>query len=518
MNWKNFNIIRKKLGTHKYILLIYLLIVILASLLLYSPWTQNTSYLVELTGKQKAIPRISYINALFITASAFSDTGLVVVDTFRQWNMFGQSIIAILILVGGIGVFALKLFLINWLFRRKTTTLSEIKLINNERGSDDIAQTFKLVVTAVKFLLLVCLIFGFILTFYFYFVGPEHPKDFVNPASFINPKGNWSMSFRFGFFHSISALNNAGFDILGENSFMPYYLNYGLQAIFIILLLIGGLGYPTIYDIYCFIVHKITGKKNKYHFSLFSKVSLTTYLLVTIFGFLLISLTEILSNSNNTFWNMEMNGSIFAKSFALFFCSLSTRSAGFSFIDMSQLNSNTALILLIMMFIGAAPASTGGGIRTTTFAIIVAMLFNKILGKPRTRMFKRTISLETEKQALLVFVISIFLLIIISLICSTSFESYGGNIKTHYSKVNDGLQSKEDQYFSMTQIIFEVSSAFGTTGLSTGMTKYFNIESKIALTLLMFIGQFGISSTILVWGFKNYSNKFEYVQSDLTTG
>ncbi|TNK90127.1 cation transporter, partial [Mycoplasmopsis pullorum] len=225
-------------------------------------------------------------------------------------------------------------------------------------------------------------------------------------------------------------------------------------------------------------------------------VSLTTYLLVTIFGFLLISLTEILSNSNNTFWNMEMNGSIFAKSFALFFCSLSTRSAGFSFIDMSQLNSNTALILLIMMFIGAAPASTGGGIRTTTFAIIVAMLFNKILGKPRTRMFKRTISLETEKQALLVFVISIFLLIIISLICSTSFESYGGNIKTHYSKVNDGLQSKEDQYFSMTQIIFEVSSAFGTTGLSTGMTKYFNIESKIALTLLMFIGQFGISSTI----------------------
>ncbi|WP_050767277.1 potassium transporter TrkG [Mycoplasmopsis alligatoris] len=532
---------RQNVSKIKYILLIYFLVVSFSSILLWTPWTQNTSF--EFNGKVETIERISYVGALFTTSSAFSDTGLVVVDTFKQWNMFGQAIIAVLILLGGIGIFTIKIFIINWVLRKRSTSLSEINLVNTERGGIKINQTAQLVITSVKFLLACIILFGFILTFYFYYVEPSTTKgmEAFLDGNFISPYKNWSMSFRFGFFHVISAINNAGFDIVGSNSLMPYYLNYGLQIIFIILLVIGGLGFPVLYDVHNYIVHKITRKKTKYHFSLFTKMSSVCYIFVLIFVFLISFTFEITASGHESLWNViyipkdgtlntlektnpllkdymangDMYGSNFDKTFAIMFSSFSTRSAGFSTIDMWNLTPASIAIYLIAMFIGAAPSSTGGGIRTTTFAIIFMSIINRIVGKPKVVAFKRTINLETVKMSFQVTLISVTLLIIILLITISSLDIHGGIINSSYS-LDEYLGMRN---YGIEHLMFEVSSAFGTTGLSTGLTKELNTTSQIAILLLMFIGQFGVSSTLLVWGKKkNYFNRYDYIEDDLVIG
>ncbi|MEE3928149.1 potassium transporter TrkG [Mycoplasmopsis ciconiae] len=523
-----FNDFKNNSSRYKLIFVVYALLIIISSLLLFSPWTQNKEF------RGQSIEPISYIDALFQASSAFSDTGLVVVDSYKHWNIFGQALLAILILLGGIGVFALKLFVINWIFRVKNVNLSQINLINSERGSADVSATGKLVITSVKFLLIIILSFGTFLSIYFYFNGPSMTagmQKFLN-NEYVNPKGDWSMAFRFGFFHTISAINNAGFDIISGNSLMPYYLDYCLQICFIILLFIGGIGYPTIYDIHKFLVHKIAKKEGRYQFSLFTKVSLATYFIVLLGGIALTFIFELSNNSPYAFWNLKDNegqffyGNNFSKTFALIFSNFSTRSAGFATINMGDLAPGSILVFIVLMFIGAAPASTGGGIRTTTFAIVILTVWAKIIKKPNIRVFWRQIKNETQVAALQVFIISVILLFIITLICTSSFDIYRGEIRSGYNidaldkfKFDPSKDIVAIKPYTIEHIIFEVSSAFGTTGLSTGITKDLNVASKIAITILMFIGQFGISSTLLVWSKKhNYSNHYKYISSDIAIG
>ncbi|WP_406613531.1 TrkH family potassium uptake protein [Mycoplasma corogypsi] len=535
---------KRKLPHLKYLFFLYFVIVIVSSLLLFSPWTQNENN------------QISYIDAVFTTASAFSDTGLVVVNTFEHWNWFGQAIIAVLILSGGIGIFALKFFIINYLFGKKSATLSEVKLLQTERGSDDPVRTTRLVINSVKFLFLSIFIFSIILTVYFYFSGPKMTVAIQNELAnnYINPKGDIVMSLRFGIFHTISAINNAGFDIISGNSLMPYYSDYFLQVCFIILLIIGGLGYPAIYDIRQYIRHKIRKRKNKYHFSLFTKVSLTFYLLIFLVGFVWTLINETTSIAGDTLfnklalnntnslsfqeqiklkilmdqWNFNMfksgepvskenieffkahtisyYGTTFNKVFAIFFTSLSTRSAGFATANLNDFTKASKLVYTIMMVIGSAPASTGGGIRTTTFAVFMMSIISTLLGQPRIRMFKRAINKDTVFQSLLVVAIALVILTIGVLLSITSLNSH----------TETGINARN---FGSEAIIFEVASAFGTTGLSTGITTQLNTLSKITIIVVMFIGQFGISSTLLVWKRKkDNKRKFEYIDGDLAIG
>lgn len=498
--------LKSSVSHQKWIFVVYVLIVFLSAILLYSPITQNLE-----SGNKRA----TFMDAIFTTASSFSDTGILTVPTYSQWNEFGQAIIALLILLGGIGVFSLKLFLINWLFRKKSISLNEINLVNSERGSHNVSQTTRLVIVSLKFLLSAIVVFSFILTLYFYYSEPtqtEGMKEFFNSKGIIfnNPHRNFLLSLKFGIFHSISAINNAGFDIIGPNSLMPYYLNYFAQIMFVILFLLGGLGYPTIYDIRKFISHKIKRKSGKYNFSIFTKVSTLTYLITAIIGFLITFLFEYFSKDPNTFWNYEFHGKSFygndwQKTFAILFNILSTRSSGFATTDFNHFTSANTIIYSIFMFIGAAPASTGGGIRTTTFAIIILSVFTKIIGLPNIRIFKRSIPNETIYRSTQVFVISILLVLIISFICTTSSPVYSG---------------KGSEFNNFSNYLFITSSAFGTCGLSSGLDlKDYNIASKIALIILMFVGQFGISSTLLLWGRKrNYKNHFNYIESDVAIG
>ncbi|WP_406616740.1 potassium transporter TrkG [Mycoplasmopsis adleri] len=493
----------------KYILLTYLIVVIIFTLFLNSSITHNLTYTKD--------HKISFWDAFFTVCSAFSDTGLVSHPTYIAWNMFGQAIIAFCILIGGLGIFALKIFLINVIFLRGRTSLSDVELVAHERGNSDFFKTKKMIVDSIIFLLTLLLISSFGLTFYFYYVTPgaTNGSQFIDLLSgkqvtneFISPQHNWDLAFRYGFFHSISALNNAGFDIIGNNSLLPYYSNYGLQVIFIVLFVIGGIGYPVIHDFFNFIRTKSKNKDKHYTWSLFTKISVSTYLITTVLGFTFLASFEAAAKQNvflNTDINYDLYGNKAQRVWALFFTTLSTRSAGFSSFNLHDLTQPSLWVLSILMFIGAAPASTGGGIRTTTTGILFLTIISKIFNRPSVRAFRRRIDSETVKMSTIVSTISIVIVLLVGFICMSSLSTFGGKV--------------EAETFGSTQIFFEAFSAFGTTGLSTGITSNLNIASMIALSVLMFIGQFGISSSVLIWtSKKNYAYKYEYISESVAIG
>ncbi|MBU4689715.1 TrkH family potassium uptake protein [Mycoplasma zalophidermidis] len=486
----------KKVSNVRIILITYLAIIILASLVLWSPITHQTT------------DKISYIDALFTTASAFSDTGLVTKASWNTWNMFGQAVIAFLILSGGIGIFALKIFFFTLMFPRAKNSITDMEILAHERGGDNFGQNKRVIINSVSALLIITIISGFGLSVYFYLAEPKVAGDINLHGSFIASQGDWALSFRYGFFHTISALNNAGFDIIGDNSLMSYYHNIELQMFFVILFVIGGLGYPVIYDLLNCIKIKIKyrGKNKKYVFKLITKISTSTYLITTVIGFIVILTFEASAkNEMLTFWNKAEYGNIVEKIWQSLFLTLSTRSAGFSTINIQHLTMSSVVMMSILMFIGAGPVSTGGGIRTTTIAILILALASKISGRPSVRAFRRRVDDDTVKMSFIIFSISVFLVFVGTLIVSSSTFTYGGKL--------------DHNKFGFAHLLFEVSSAFGTSGLTVGVTSNMNDVSKLVIILIMFIGQFGISSTVLVWGGKkNYSYKYDYIHEEVMIG
>lgn len=493
-----FNLILFKfrsLSFVKHIFVFYLFITIIGSLLLLMPISQQSN------------SGVSYVDALFTSASAFSDTGLVTQTTATTWTYFGQAIIAILILVGGVGWFALKIYLFNIILGRPISFRSR-ETLAGERGSSKVGDVRRIVKISITTLLILVIFAALLLSLYFYFVEPD-PKPFQgHPATHIkdnfiveNPYHDVAISFRFGMFHAISGLNNAGFDIIGSGSLMPYYHHYGLQIIFIILFVIGGLGYPVLYDLFLWFKSKIT--KEKFKWSLFSKISMSAYIIVAIIGLSATFSLEI--TKSDGFWKMDGYGSSGDRTMALIFNTMSTRNAGFSTINFDDLSSGTLMLYIIMMFVGSAPSSTAGGIRTTTIALVVLGLWARIRGQKSVRAFNRRIPNQTVGRAYIVTTVAVFIILLGTLVLMTSWVSYGGK-----------LVDKENP---VTFLMFETASAFGTTGLSTGMTSQLSLASKFVLILIMFIGQLGVSSTLLVWDKKNNkSRKFKYIKEDVTIG
>lgn len=489
----------RKLSKVRIIFLVHLFVILLSSLILFSPLAQTGDV------------NVSYTDAIFTTASAFSDTGLVTVDTYKTWNAFGQALIAILILAGGIGIFVLKVFFISLILPNSKNSISEMGIVSHERGSDDFGTTKKIIFNSVGFLLITTFISSIFLTLYFYLSSPLPAGDEFLHGDFVSPKSDFALSLRYGFFHSISALNNAGFDIIGKKSLLSYYNNVGLQVYFSFLFVLGGLGYPVIYDILSFIRFRIIHKgpyKKRYVFKLITKLSLLTYLITTFFGFIFILLFELMARNSlagDSFWDRSEYGSSPLKIWHLFFLSISTRSAGFSTVDLGHISTGSIATMTILMFIGAGPVSTGGGIRTTTIAILIMSIIARIKGQDSVRAFRRRVDEKTVKMSSIIFTTSTLLVVLFSLICTTSLDRYGGELDANK--------------YDFSHIIFEVSSAFGTCGLTTGATSHFNLVSKIFLIIIMFVGQFGISSTVLVWGNKiNNSRKIDYIHEEVMIG
>ena len=472
----------------------YLLIVSLGILLLNLPISHQQG--VDIKTEDVA----------FTVASAFSDTGLVTEITSTTWSNFGQAIIACLILTGGLGFFALRVFIINIIFKLPIT-FSGNEIASSERGSVRIGYGKNLIKISISIMLSIILVFSIVLSLYFYFT----PVEKVEKLNEI-PYHNVTVSMRFGIFHTISALNNAGFDIMGKGSesISAYYNFYGLQLIFIFLFVLGGIGYPVIYDVYLWIKSRFT--KDLHRWKLFTKISVVTYFLITLFSIGIVFLIETQAHDlpdKTTFWNDPSYGTHGNKSMALVFNTMSTRNAGFSTIKMHNLTNPSLILYSILMFIGSSPSSTAGGIRTTTFAILILALWHRLRNKDEVTVFSRRIGKVNVANAQIVFFTSTIILILGTMLASSSFYQFGGNINAPGS----------GERYSFTELIFEVASAFGTTGLSAGITSEISLITKITLIIIMFIGQLGVSTTLLIGGKNNTPRKtFSYIKEEVQTG
>ncbi len=471
----------KNVSSSTLLLRYYLLTILIGSLLLYSPGAlRYYGYLKQPNGET-----YTYLDSLFTAVSAFSDTGLTIVETWDHYTWFGHLVIITLITLGGIGVLSIGALIINWA-SSKMNLKTRLNL-KNERGSTKLGGSMELIKVAIFVILLGIFLGTLFLTPYFYYNGPS------TDTFWIELKGNWGNSFWVSLFHAASAINNAGFDIMGGSSLLPFVSDVYVQMIFIFLIIIGGIGFPVIYDIWKWLKFKFQKNKEIFHWSLFTKITVSAYFLIFFIGLIIVFVLEFASSDPNSLINLAQSNSktSIGRTFTMWevinsiiFSTFSTRNAGFSTIPIHLYQESTRIVWSVLMWIGSSPASTAGGIRTTTFALIVIASFYSLRGSKRVFAFKRRIPDVTITKSFVIGMSSLMLIVLSSTVLLIDIYSIPEQI------------IKQGSVFGT--IFFEVSSAFGTTGLSTGITPYLGDISKIMVILLMIIGQLGVSTTLVI--------------------
>ncbi|NLI56651.1 Trk family potassium uptake protein [bacterium] len=411
----------------RFITFSFLLIIIIGGLLLSLPISSKSG---EFTNP---------IDALFTANSATCVTGLVVVDTGTHYTLFGQIVILILIQIGGLSYMTIFTFLA-LLLGRKIPLLDRIIL----KESINFFSVGGIVKLARRILFIVLIFEG---------VGA------IILASVFSKDYGILTGLFYGIFHSVSAFCNAGFDLLGNfSSFSAYRGNILLNITVILLIITGGIGFGVISEIIDF--HK--SKKLSVHV----KLVLTVTAILIVSGTVLIFLFE--SNNLSTLKPLTNKEKILTSIFQ----AVTPRTAGFSTITIGYSNLSTLLLLILFMFIGASPGGTGGGIKTSTFAIILMNIKNIIKGREGVTVYERSVDSPTVKKSYLIFTASIFLIFLSTFLLSIT------------------------EKFGLINILFEVTSAFGTVGLSTGITPYLSPFGKIIIMFTMFAGRVGILSIL----------------------
>lgn len=415
----------KKIKPGRIIVLGFLIVILLGTILLMLPISINEG------------ENVSFIDALFTSTSAVCVTGLIAIDTADTFTVFGRTVVALLIQIGGLGVTSVGVGFIMLL--KKKIGIKERTLIKESMNSDSLKGVVKL----VKSILIMTLIFesiGVILS-YIVFSKDYAPLDALGIS----------------LFHSIAAFNNSGFDILGGlQNLIPYQSNVILNLTTCGLIIFGGIGFLVIKEI----IEVRSFKK----FTLHTKIVLIMTGILLVVGTILLKLTEDIS------W------------LGAFFFSTSARTAGFSTYPLSNFTNAGLFVLIILMFIGASPGSTGGGIKTTTLFTLNKSIYSTSTNKHCTA-FKRKIPLGVILKAFNVTILALFVICIGTFILSILEPNY-----------------------TFMQLLFEVTSAFGTVGLSTGITPDLSALSKFIISLIMFIGRLGPMTIATIWSFKKPSD------------
>jgi trk system potassium uptake protein TrkH len=390
------------------------------------------TYLLHLPMASASEETISWIDSLFTATSAACVTGLIVVDTGSDFSIFGQWIILILIQVGGIGIMTFSTmfaFLLG-----KKISLRQRLIIQESLNQFSIGGLIRL----AKYIFLFTLFFEGLGTLIMYINW--HNIDRNHSPLFIS------------FFHAVSAFCNAGFSLFSD-SLEKYISHPGINIIFIILIIAGGIGFLVLVELYEYPRRK--------KFSLHSKLVIIITLILLVAGTLGIYLFE---NQNPD--TIQSYGPK-AKILSSIFQSATARTTGFNTIPIGQMGNAALFLLIILMFIGGSPTSAAGGIKTTTFGILFLRMIYTLKGKRYIYVFQRKISEEIVNKALAVFMLYLSWTIVMTL-----FLSY-----------------LED--FSFIELFFEMVSAFGTVGLSMGITSSLSFSSKLIIILTMFFGRLG---------------------------
>ncbi|KRG08970.1 TrkH family potassium uptake protein [Staphylococcus sp. NAM3COL9] len=449
-----FNQLLKKSSPQQGIVMYYIVAIIVAFLLLNLPFVHKSGVNVD------------PIDSLFVAVSGVSVTGLSPVNIVETYTTFGQIIIMIILNIGGIGVMAIGTML--WVFLGKHIGMRERQLIMLDNNKDTMSGTVKLILDIVRTILIIEFVGASLLAFYFYRDNPDLQYAIMQ-----------------GMFVAVSATTNGGLDITGQ-SLIPYANDYFVQTIVMFLIILGSIGFPVLIEVKAYIKNRIPN----FRFSLFAKITTMTYLVLFVFGAIIILLFE----HNHAFQNMTWHKSLF---YALF-QSATTRSAGLQTIDVSDFGEGTNVIMSLLMFIGSSPSSVGGGIRTTTFAILILFLLNFSNKNEKTsiKAFNREIHTTDVQRSFAVFTMAGIL-------------TFAGMIT---------ILVVENGKISFLQAFFEVMSAFGTCGLSLGVTDDISGMSKVVLMILMFIGRVGLISFIIMIGGRREPDKYHYPKERIQIG
>lgn len=406
----------------------------------------------------------TFVDALFTAVSAISVTGLAVVSTPDTFSVTGIFILMFVLQFGGIGIMTLGTFI--WMLVGKRIGFKERRLIMTDQNQVSFSGLVRLMKQILVMILTIEGIGAVILGTYFIKYFPT-----------------WQEAFLQGLFASVSATTNAGFDITGS-SLVPFANDYFVQFINMILLILGAIGFPVLIELREFITHKGT---YPYHFSLYTKLTTTTFFALVVIGTIFIYLFEFHHFFSNKTWHEALFYSLFQ--------SISSRNGGLATMDVSEFSDPTLLLLSALMFIGASPSSVGGGIRTTTFAIAILSIFFYAKGKNTIKIFRREVEDQDIHKSFIVLTTAI-------LICGTATT----------------IMSYLEPSFSLLEIIFEVCSAFGTTGLSMGITVDLSTGGKIVIIALMFIGRIGIFSFLFLIRGNVGEEKFHYPKEKVIIG
>ncbi len=403
---------------------------------------------------------ITFLDALFTATSATTVTGLAVLDTQKDYTVFGQTIILVLIQIGGLGMMTFTSFF--GLFFKGESSFQNTLLVKDYVGAENSNEAFKFVVKIVVFTLAIELI-GFLFLYFFTGTGLVRGEE----------------RFFFALFHSISAFCNAGFSTLSSGLYdAGLRHNYGFQLVIAGLIIAGGIGFPIMFNVYAYLKHFVQKKIRLWFYKekFINKAWVINLNTATVFY----TTTILLIAGTVLFYVFEKDRTmvehttVWGKFVTAFFGGVTPRTAGFNTVDMGALAAPTLLITMLLMWIGGSPASTAGGIKTTSFAVAFLNIFSLSKGKNRIDVARRTIPEASINKAFAVIMLS-FIVIGAGSFLLMIFEP-------------------EKNFLHLS---FEVFSAYCTVGLSVNLTSSLSDSSRIVLIIVMFLGRVGTLNLLI---------------------
>ncbi len=430
-----------KLKTTQIIVYGFLLVIIVGALLLSLPIASRSGAATNL------------LDAFFTSTSAVCVTGLVVVNTLEHWSVFGKIVILLLIQVGGLGF--MSIFTTAVIFTGRKITLKERLVIQQSLNQNDLTGMVRLARNVV------------ICTF-----TCEALAAFILSLRFIFGYGQPVVSgIGLGIFHAVSAFCNAGFDIIGSSSLMPYVKDVIISLTIIMAIILGGLGFAVWFDVIK-IFQGLKSDKNFTFSNSYNRMSLHSKIVLEVSLFLIVlgTIFFFASEFNNPLTMGELN--VFEKFVASLFQSVTPRTAGFNTISQEYLNPDSKLMTMILMFIGGSPGGTAGGVKTVTLSIIIISVLSVVKGKSTIESHNKSIPIYILQKSLAVVIMNLTAILAATMIlCITE-----RNIATGADFV---------------AFLFEAVSAVGTVGLTLGITPYLSFIGKAIICICMFLGRLG---------------------------
>ncbi|MGP3777370.1 TrkH family potassium uptake protein [Halanaerobium saccharolyticum] len=439
------NLKKKNLTPAQYLVSGYFVIIMLGSLLLMLP--------VATTDGQG----LGAVDAVFTATSATCVTGLIVVNTKEAFTIFGSTVIMLLIQIGGLGIMSMSTlfaFIVG-----KKISLKERLIIQEDLNQYQISGMVRLV--------------QYLLGFTFAIEGTAAAILFLR---FSQDYPFWR-SVYLSIFHAVSAFNNAGFDLFG-NSLEGFTGDITVNIVIMALIILGGIGFGVMMEAY----NRVKFKKT----TLQTKIVIVMTLALLVFGFITFFILEY----NNTLQGLPL----LDKTLGAMFLSVTPRTAGFNTVPTGALKQSSLFLIIVLMFIGASPGSTGGGIKTTTFGVILVTMKNMITGKEDMEIYNRRFEKQIVYKAFTITMLAAGLIILVTTL----------------------LLVIED--FQFIDALFETVSAFGTVGLSTGITGQLSDISRVLITITMFAGRVGPLTLAVAIGEKQRKGIYHYPTEKVMVG